>query len=639
MTRMPGRIVVVTTTVALAIALASPGLGASPSVSTPNRSWLGDRGHHLHHGPDGEADVDVCSREVAPGVAHCNAYVRSDLFGKGVRPRAHGEPAAPGEATANAFVGNNGAYDPQYLRAAYNVAAGGEGQTVAVVDAYDAPDAENDLAQYRAKFGLPPCTTANGCFTKIDQNGGHDYPAPNLGWAQETSLDIQMVSAICPSCHILLVEATNAQISNLGVGVNRAVALGANVVSNSYGSEEWSEQVHDEAAYYNHPGVAVVASTGDSGYGVSFPASSPHVVAVGGTTLLQAANTSVRKAVETVWSRAGSGCSAYEPKPAWQTDTGCTKRSVADVSAVADPSTGVWVYVGTDGGWEVFGGTSAAAPIVGALYALAGNPSSSAEMASYPYANNSSLNDVVAGSNGTCTATYLCTGSPGYDGPSGLGTPDSISAFKAGGTDGPPAVIPDFGIAASPLSAPMKPGATAKSTVTIVPHDGFTGTVAFTASVSPNGGLTAGLGAASVVMGTTPSSLALTLSAQTGGTYKVTVRASLGELVRTVSLTVPVNDFAIKVSPAKATVRRGKGAHYTVTLTPTGSLAGAVDLSIGGLRAHTSVFYAHNPATAPGSQMITVTTSTLDARGVLTLRIKGVRGTLSHSAVVTLTVK
>jgi hypothetical protein len=639
MTRMPGRIVVGTMAIALVIALASTGAHASTSASAPGRSWLGDRGHHLHRGPGGETDVDVCSRSVGPGVAHCDAYVRSDLFGTGVGPRALGEPAPPGLATDHAFVGNNGAYDPTYLRSAYNVPTGGSGQTVAVVDAYDAPKVESDLAQYRSKFGLPACTTANGCFTKVDQNGGHNYPPQNAGWAQETSLDVQMVSAICPSCHLLLVEATNADIDNLGIGVNRAVALGANVVSNSYGSEEWKGETLADTSYFNHPGVAIVASTGDSGYGVSYPASSPDVVSVGGTTLLQATNTGTRKAIETAWSRGGSGCSEFEPKPAWQTDTGCSKRTVADVAAIADPSTGVWVYVSADGGWEVFGGTSASAPIVGALYALAGNTSTTAELSAYPYANAASLNDVVAGSNGSCSDPYLCTGSPGYDGPTGLGTPNSVGAFRAGGTAVPPPPVPDFSITASPLGAPMKPGATATSIVTVAPHEGFSGMVSISTSASPHGGLTSSLATTSVAVGASPGSAVLTLNAHAGGTYKVTVRASVGSLVRTISLTVPVNDFAITVSPAKATVARGKGAHYKVTLTRTGSLSGAVTLSVVGLRPHNSVVYARNPATAPGSQTITVTTSNLDARGVLTLRIRGVRGTLTHAALVTLTIK
>ena len=640
MTRMPARIVVATMTIALVVALASPRVAESAgAASTANRSWLGDRGHHIHHGPNGETDVDVCSRSVARGVAHCDAYVRADLFGLDVRPRAMGARATPGQALPHGFVGNGGAYDPAYLQSAYNVPSGGAGQVVAVVDAYDAPNAESDLAQYRTRFGLPACTTANGCFTKVDQNGGNDYPAHNAGWAQETALDIEMVSAICPNCHILLVEATDAEIENLGMGVNRAVALGANVVTNSYGTDEWSGETQTDAAYFDHPGVAVVASTGDTGYGVSYPASSPHVLAVGGTTLLQATNTGTRKAIESTWSRGGSGCSAFEPKPSWQTDTGCDHRTVADVAAVADPSTGVWVYVGADGGWEVFGGTSASAPIVGALYALAGNASSNAEMSSYPYANAAALNDVVAGSNGSCSATYLCRAGPGYDGPTGLGTPDAVTAFRGGGSDVSPPPAPDFAITASPLAAPMKPGSTATSTVTVAPSAGFAGTIALTAVASPHAGLSSSFGASSVSVGAGAASSVLTLHASAGGIYNVTLQATSGALVHTISLAVPVNDFAISATPTRASVARGKAFHCTVTLTPKGTLRGPVTLSVGGVRAHGSVVYSRNPAPAPGSQSIVVTTSALDPRGVVTLRIRGIRGTLTHTTVVTLTIK
>jgi hypothetical protein len=211
--------------------------------------------------------------------------------------------------------------------------------------------------------------------------------------------------------------------------------MGANVVSNSYGGSEYSGETADGATYYNHPGVAVVVSSGDSGYGVQFPASSRYVTAVGGTSLTQNTNTGTRNGTETAWSGAGSGCSAYEPKPSWQKDTGCpNNRTVADVSAVADPNTGVWVY--NAGAWSIFGGTSAAAPIVGSVYALAGNPGSSNTLASsYPYSNWSAnaavLNDVTSGSNGSCGGTYLCTAVPSYDGPTGLGTPNNNSAFTA----------------------------------------------------------------------------------------------------------------------------------------------------------------------------------------------------------------
>ena len=198
-----------------------------------------------------------------------------------------------------------------------------------------------------------------------------------------------------------------------------------------------------------------------------------------------------------------AGAARYEPKPAWQTDTGCAKRTVADVSAVADPNTGVWVYSTADGGWEVFGGTSVAAPIIGALYALAGNAPSSATMSSYPYADAELASTTCCwAATETAAGPYLCTGAAGYDGPTGLGTPNGANAFAAGGLAvTPPPPPPDFSVGAAPLGAPMRPGTTATTTVTITPQNGFTGTVALTSSLSRATGLTSTFSPASVVVG------------------------------------------------------------------------------------------------------------------------------------------
>ena len=265
-----------------------------------------------------------------------------------------------GPGVAPAVLGNNGAYDPSFLQSAYNApsASGGVGQTVAIVDAFDDPTAESDMSTYRSTFHLPACTSGTsggGCFSKVNQTGGTTYPSPNASWAQEISLDLDMVSAMCPLCHILLVEANSALVTDLGTAVNIAVSLGANVVSNSYGASEYSNETSDSTTYYHHPGVAVVVSSGDKGYGVQFPAASADVTAVGGTSLNQTTNTGTRNATETAWSGAGSGCSAFVSKPSWQQDA-CSMRTVADVSAEADPSTGVWVR--DNGGWGVVGGGS-----------------------------------------------------------------------------------------------------------------------------------------------------------------------------------------------------------------------------------------------------------------------------------------
>jgi subtilase family serine protease len=322
-------------------------------------------------------------------------------------------------------------YGPSDLHSAYALpSTGGSGATVAIVDAQDDPTAEADLATYRSTYGLPACTTANGCFKKVGQSGTSSLPAADAGWAEEISLDLDMVSATCPNCHILLVEATSASMANLGKSVNTAVSLGAKYVSNSYGGGESSSDTSYDSSYFNHPGVAITVSAGDSGYGAEYPAASRYVTAVGGTSLKKTSTT--RGWTDTVWSGTGSGCSAYDAKPSWQKDTGCSRRTIADVSAVADPATGVAVYdtYSSDNGWEVFGGTSASSPIIASVYALAGTPSAGSSPASFPYAHTGSLNDVVSGSNGSCSGSYLCTGKAGYDGPTGLGTPNGTAAFK-----------------------------------------------------------------------------------------------------------------------------------------------------------------------------------------------------------------
>ena len=353
----------------------------------------------------------VCGA-VAPGAARCHALLRVD---------------AAGNAAAAAPAG----YGPADLQAAYKLnVAGGAGQTVAVVDAYDQPNIESDLAVYRAQFGLPPCTTANGCFRKVDQNGGTAYPRANASWGQETSLDVDMVSANCPNCHILVVETNSNQLADLGSGVNTAARLGANAISNSYGGSESASETTSEATYYQHPGIAVTASSGDSGYGPQFPAASQYVTATGGTSLTTAAN--ARGWSETVWSGAGSGCSAYITKPAWQSDPLCAKRTIADVAYDADPNTGVAVYDSyghhNQVGWLVFGGTSVASPAIAAIYALAGN-AAGVTYGSSSYSHTAALFDVTSGSNGSCGGTYLCTGTAGYDGPTGNGTPNGTAGF------------------------------------------------------------------------------------------------------------------------------------------------------------------------------------------------------------------
>ncbi|RKE20515.1 S8 family serine peptidase [Streptomyces sp. TLI_171] len=350
-------------------------------------------------------------------------------------------PARPDTAACQALrvvssTDADGGYGPAELRAAYGLPAdGGEGATIAVVDAYDHPRAESDLDVYRRHYGLPSCTADSGCFRKTDQRGGGKLPRADSAWAGEIALDLAMVSALAPQARLILVEADSAAVGNLGAAVNTAVALGAQYVSISWGAAESGNAASYDSRYFDHPGVVIAVASGDGGYGVNFPASSPHVVAVGGTTL-RPDGASARGWSESAWSTgpdegSASGCSGQLAKPAWQTDTGCARRTVADVAAVADPATGVAVYQTYGGnGWYTYGGTSASAPLIAATYALAGLPAAGSRPASFPYRNPAALNDVTAGATADCTPVYLCTAGPGYDGPTGLGTPNGTAAFR-----------------------------------------------------------------------------------------------------------------------------------------------------------------------------------------------------------------
>jgi subtilase family serine protease len=403
------RRVIVSVAAVAALAAVWPGAGVASAAPAGGQAGAPLAAHPTKR---------LCSAATPVGVMHCNAVARTDTAAStGVHPNA--VPAG---------------YGPGDLQSAYALpsATAGTGATVAIIDAQDLPTAESDLNTYRSQFGLPACTTANGCFRKVNQNGAASpLPTADAGWGGEIALDIDMVSAVCPNCKILLVEATSPTTANLGTAVNTAVSLGAKYVSNSYGGSEYSAETSDSNSFFNHPGVAITVSSGDDGFGTEFPASSRFVTAVGGTSLVR--NTSARGWGETVWNGAGSGCSGFEAKQAWQTDASCARRTVADVSAVADPNTGVAVYdTFGESGWLVFGGTSASAPIIAAVYALAGTPTAGTYPASYPYAHTAALNDVTSGSNGSCSGTYLCTAKAGYDGPTGLGTPNGTGGFVPG---------------------------------------------------------------------------------------------------------------------------------------------------------------------------------------------------------------
>ena len=321
----------------------------------------------------------VCT-DAAPGAASCYALKLVDATGRAVAsPNASSPPAS--------------AKTPAQIRDAYKLTGGSGGRTVAIVDAYGYPNAERDLGVYRSRFGLAACTSANGCLKVIDQNGGTNLPPLNVGWAQEQALDLDAVSATCPDCRIILVQANSASFADLGTAVNTAARQsGVVAISNSYGGSDAPDRSYGAA--YNHPGIAITASTGDNGYqGASFPASSSYVTAVGGTSLTKAGT--ARGWSEKAWSGAGSGCSSYNAALAAAAPfgTGCAKRAMADVAAVADPQTGIAVYAPTNrasSSWAQYGGTSLSAPIIAAVYALSGNTSGYANALPYGHPARSS---------------------------------------------------------------------------------------------------------------------------------------------------------------------------------------------------------------------------------------------------------
>lgn len=384
--------------VAAALVTALPAASAAPSKLHP---------------------AHVCKSVAAKGEATCHALKL--VNDKGVAPESTSPPGS--------------GIDPSELQSAYHLAGlKSGGRTVAVVDAYGYTNLERDLGVYRSKFGLPACTRANGCLKILDQNGGTSLPRMDTGWAQEQALDVDAVSAACPDCKIVVLQARSASFADLGAAVNTAANAtkvpGVVAISNSYGGSDAADSSY--GSYYNHPGIAVTASTGDDGYQAgSYPASSSYSTAVGGTSLVAASNS--RGWSESVWSGTGSGCSTYNTAlaAASSSDTGCGKRAMSDVSAAADPANGgLSVYYPSSKNsstWGQFGGTSEASPIIAAVYALSGNTAGYAN--ALPYGHTGSLFDVTSGSNGTCPTTQWCQARTGWDGPTGLGTPNGVAGF------------------------------------------------------------------------------------------------------------------------------------------------------------------------------------------------------------------
>jgi subtilase family serine protease len=403
---------------AAATHLAASGPSASPRVV---------RAYHAARLPSGF--TQVCPQPASPGVMQCSIVVHSQ-----VSLQAASKPSAA-------------ALSPGQLRSAYGLSQAAQASnkgTVAIVDAYNDSHATGDLAKYRGYYGLPACKESTKCLRVVNQKGTTAwYPKGNSGWAEEESLDLDMVSAICAKCKIILVESNSTAAGSLSAAEDTAVRLGAKFVSNSWGGPEFSTETSYDS-HFEHRGVAITVASGDDGYGVQWPASSPHVTAVGGTTLWMKGKTRTQ---EKVWNLGasdgtGSGCSGVEPQQTWQAadNSGCAKRIDNDVAADADPRTGPAVYdssppsgEGLAKGWQQLGGTSASSPIIAAVYALAnpgGAPASGSLPTEFPYQAGSGLRDITTGSDGSCGGTYLCTAGAGYDGPTGLGVPSGVDAFR-----------------------------------------------------------------------------------------------------------------------------------------------------------------------------------------------------------------
>jgi hypothetical protein len=527
---------------ALAASLALPAAALAASETVPL--------------PAADYGVRAACRATAPHRAHCMALT---LVPRTAAARAHRHPLAVTRTTplrAPSPAGGAFGLRPGDLHAAYQLPTAASGaQTIALVDAYNDPTAEADLATYDQEFGLPECTAADGCLTQLNEAGESGNPpfpktAPELqaaeagtpaeaeaaelarGWELETSLDLQAAHATCQTCRIVLVAASSAEDEDLVAAEQTAVARGANEISNSWGGPE--AESSSLAGAFDHPGTVITASAGDGGYlewdgewpgYASFPAAAPGVVAVGGTRLAPLGPGS-SYAGETVWNgngAAGGGCSEEFAAPAWQRSVadwaavGCgSGRAVADVAAVGDPYTGLAVYDSNpecateyeEGGlthsvhWCTVGGTSLASPLIAAVFALAGGASGVPYPAQTLYASLASrpgaLHDVTQGSNGQCAAGYdtttglsscssaeeaqtscesqlICLAGPGYDGPTGVGTPAGIAAFSPAGpgagsspaqlqaarapaTQPAPAGPPAGGASSAPAPAPSAAG-------------------------------------------------------------------------------------------------------------------------------------------------------------------------------------
>jgi hypothetical protein len=493
------------------------------------------------------ADDGGCAAPTSPLQMQCMIHVgHGKKSGEGSRSRATVSEAA---ATLSAPIG------PSDLQAAYGLASaatsGGAGETVAIVDAFGDSHITGDLASYRSQWHLPACDpgTGAGCLSVFNESGAasplpDDPIAENLGWEDETALDVDMVSAICPNCHVDLFQASDDDVPDLGTAVNSAARV-AKFISGSWGGADFPGESSFDATYFNHPGVVTDFAAGDDGYGPSYPASSGLVTAVGGTYLTSSGN--ARGYLETTWNGTGvedpagtgTGCSSAEGKPSWQTDGGCLNRTETDVSAVADSPYGIDIY-SSSGDCDLNGafdktsdcmvwGTSASTPIITSVYALAlpSGPMANTYPASYPYlaghrGNASDFTDVTSGQVGACESAraYLCRAQAGYDGPTGWGTPNGTGGFTA------PAAGTHVVSVVNPGSYDLQAGSR-YALPAIKAYDSVAGTLTYSATGLPSGlAINAANGVIEGLASATPANatVRVTVKDATGASSTITFR-------------------------------------------------------------------------------------------------------------------
>ena len=562
-----------------------------------------------------------------------------------------GGPLRPGHARpplhVNASPSTSVYYSPAQIRHAYGfdqLGATGAGQKIAIVDAYGNASIQSNLNTFCSQFGLSSTTVQI-----LGSNPGTDK-----GWALETALDVEWAHAIAPGATIILSVASSSSTSDLLIAIDAAVNAGATVVSMSWGGSEFSGMSFYDG-HFNKANVAFTASSGDSGAGVEWPAVSPYVVGVGGTTLTLDANNN--RVSETAWSGSGGGISSYYGMPTfqsgWQTSGA---RGVPDVSYLADPNTGVLVYDSVNGGWYSVGGTSVGAPQWAAAIALANQLRLSggsadlgwANVPLYPLAQGSStipysvnpqyFYDVSSGNNGAYSAA------PPYDFVTGLGSPVANVLLPA---LTPASATPDFSISATPGSTTVTTGNKATYSVSVSSVGGFFGSVSFAASGLPSGA-SFGFSPASVT-GSGGSSLTISTSSTTPvGTYTITISGSSGSLnhTTTVSLTVqaPASpNFAVSISPSLANIKPGQSASFTVTVTSTGGFADTVNLSVGGLPSGATPTFSPTSVNGSGNSSLRITTTRSTAGGTYTVTVtgssSGTSGLHSHSVTASLRIR